>query len=146
MLAFRTSGLLMAATVASIGFATMAAAPARAPVLAALGLLEPGQWQLTEQSNAPSRLTQRICVGDAAALLQVRHAGASCSRYVIENEAKHGTVHYTCPGAGHGRTTIRVETPRLVRIDSQGIADNAPFEFVLEGRRIGPCPTGMARH
>ena len=128
-----------------IGLGAIAAAPARAPSILALAQLEPGQWQLIEQaSDAPSRMTKRVCLGDASALLQVQHPGAACSRYVIANEAKSATVHYTCPGAGHGRTTVRVETPRLIRIDTQGIADNAPFEFVLEGRRIGACPAGAA--
>lgn len=128
-----------------IGLGAIAAAPARAPSIMALALLEHGQWQLIEQaSDSTRRITKRVCLGDASALLQVQHPGAACSRYVIANEAKTATVHYTCPGAGHGRTTIRVETPRLIRIDSQGIADNAPFEFVLEGRRIGACPAAAA--
>jgi hypothetical protein len=50
-------------------------------------------------------------------------------------------VHYTCPGAGHGRTTVRVETPRLVQIESQGMARNEPFAIRLEGRRTGNCGT-----
>ena len=49
------------------------------------------------------------------------------------------TVNYTCPGIGRGRTTIRVETPRLVQIDSQGLDRGAPFALRAEARRIGPC-------
>jgi hypothetical protein len=48
-------------------------------------------------------------------------------------------VSYQCIGAGKGRTDIRVETPRLVQIDAQGIADGAPFALSLEGRRTGDC-------
>ncbi len=40
---------------------------------------------------------------------------------------------------GSGRTTIRVETPRLVQIETQGIADQSPFAFSAEARRIGTC-------
>ena len=80
-----------------------------------------------------------MCVADPRTLLQVRHGRAPCSRFVIANDARASTVHYTCPGAGHGRTTIRVETPRLIQIDSQGIADNEPFALQFEGRRTGAC-------
>jgi hypothetical protein len=38
-----------------------------------------------------------------------------------------------------GHSTIRVETPRLVRIESQGVDGGMPFEFRAEARRIGPC-------
>ena len=41
-------------------------------------------------------------------------------------------MHYTCPGAGHGRTSIRSETNRLVQIDTQGIADGKPFSQAIE--------------
>lgn len=112
------------------------AQPARAPILA-LGAIEPGQWEL----RAPgARAAERsLCVADPAVLLQLRHPGAACSRFVIDNQPQSTTVHYTCPGAGHGRTTIRVETSQLVQIDSQGIADNAPFAMSYEGRRTGAC-------
>ncbi len=113
-----------------------AAAPASVP-LEAIALLQPGQWQLRAQRlGAESRA---LCLADTRALLQIRHAGASCSRFVISSTPREATVHYTCPGAGHGRTTIRVETPRLVQIESQGIAENAPFAITYEGRRIGDC-------
>jgi hypothetical protein len=49
------------------------------------------------------------------------------------------TVHYSCPGSGWGRTTVRVETPRLARVETQGIAGKAPFAFTAEARRVGAC-------
>ena len=110
--------------------------PASAPTLAALSSVETGQWQLRSRDGTENR---SMCVADARALLQVRHGRATCSRFVIANDARTSTVHYTCPGAGHGRTTIRVETPRLIQIDSQGIADNEPFALQFEGRRTGAC-------
>ncbi len=112
--------------------------PASAPTLEALSKLESGQWQLRANDGSESR---SICVSDPRVFMQVRHIQASCSRFIIANEAKSATVHYTCPGAGHGRTTLRVETPRLVQIDSQGIAESAPFAVHFEGRRIGGCST-----
>jgi hypothetical protein len=111
--------------------------PAAAPTLTALQSVEAGQWQL----RAVGGQTRSICLSDPRALLQLQHIGATCSRFVIANDAKQSTVHYTCPGAGHGRTTVRVETPRLVQIDSQGVAQNEPFSMVWEGRRVGQCGT-----
>jgi hypothetical protein len=108
----------------------------------ALSLVQPGQWLLKSRENrAENRM---ICVGDVRALLQVRHGGAMCNRFVIANTPRETTVHYTCPGSGHGRTTIKVETPRLIQIESQGIADREPFAVELEGRRIGECKVAIA--
>jgi len=58
---------------------------------------------------------------------------------VIKDDSDRATVHYTCPGLGWGRTSLLVETPRLVRINSQGIAGRAPFAFDAEARRTGEC-------
>jgi hypothetical protein len=72
----------------------------------------------------------------------------ACSRLVIENERTSATVHYSCPGAGWGRTTLRITTPRSARIDTQGIAANAPFDVSVDARRTGDCgtkPTGLIR-
>ena len=118
------------------------AVPARAPTLALLDKVEHGQWLLRETGGS----TRTLCLTDPDALLQVRHGGAQCSRFVIAEAADRATVHYTCPGQGHGRTTIVVETPRLVRIETQGVADGAPFELELEGRRSGMCAPQPATH
>jgi hypothetical protein len=124
--------VLVAALVAS----PILSQPAEAPTLTALTAIENGQWLLKASNAAENR---SICVSDARVLLQVEHARSLCSRFVIANEPKATTVHYTCPGVGHGRTTLRVETPRLVQIDSQGIADKEPFAVHFEGRRVGAC-------
>lgn len=105
------------------------------PALPALSMLEPGLYRLVSEGEAP----RNICVANPDNLIQLRHSTAACGRLVIASEKSSATVHYSCPGAGWGRTTLRVETPRLARIDSQGIADNAPFAFTAEARRIGPC-------
>ncbi len=112
--------------------------PANAPTLVALNTLEPGLWQLRSSDGGPPR---SMCVSDPKALLQIQHLGVACNRFVISNDAKQSSVHYTCPGAGHGRTTVRVETPRLIQIDSQGVSRNEPFAMLLEGRRVGNCTT-----
>ncbi|WP_332818009.1 hypothetical protein [Sphingopyxis sp.] len=111
--------------------------PAQAPSLAMLDRLEKGSWQLRERGK--DAVLQTVCVGDARRMIQVYHPRATCSRYVIEDTPGSVTVHYTCPGAGHGRTSIRSETNRLVQIDTQGIADGKPFSQAIEARRTGGC-------
>jgi hypothetical protein len=113
------------------------AVPAQAPSLAMLDRLEKGSWQLRERGQ--DAVLQTICVGDARRMIQIQHPRATCSRYVIEDTPNSVTVHYTCPGAGHGRTTIRSETNRLVQIDTQGIAEGKPFSQAIEARRTGGC-------
>jgi hypothetical protein len=114
-----------------------AASPAVAPQLAVLAQVEPGQWQLRETgTNTPPRA---MCVADPAMLLQLGHPGVACSRFVIADTAGSATVHYTCPGAGHGRTTLSIETPRVIHVATQGIAGGLPFDHDFEARRLGAC-------
>lgn len=116
------------------------AAPAGAPSLAALSQIELGQWQLKEVGIAAT--ARSLCVSDPATLLQLGHPGVACARFVIADLPGVATVHYTCRGAGHGRTTLSVETPRLIHLQTQGIAYGAPFDFDYEARRIGGCSLG----
>ncbi|MES2445413.1 MAG: hypothetical protein V4574_21515 [Pseudomonadota bacterium] len=116
-------------------FGAGAAAPQRHAALIALNSIEHGQWQLREEGGP----TSKLCVTNPAALLQLRHPGAQCTQVVVENSREVATIHYTCPGHGYGRTTVSVETARLVRIETQGIVDGAPFASELEGRKVGVC-------
>lgn len=112
-------------------------AVAQAPELAMLDGLERGQWVLRDRDDPTA--SRSYCVTDWRQLLQLQHQRATCSRTVLENTASAVTVHYTCPGAGHGRTSIRRETNRLVQIDTQGIASGAPFSMAFEARKTGMC-------
>jgi hypothetical protein len=124
---------------ASLTAAGMAwAGPADLPVPTALATLQPGQWALRSlDGSAPPKT---LCLGDPRVLLQIRHNGGSCSKYVINNEPGRTVVHYSCAGTGNGRTSIRVETPRVIQIESQGIEGKEPFDWTYEARRIGECP------
>lgn len=124
----------------ALGVASATAVPAQAPSLAMLDRLEKGSWQLRERGS--DSVQQTLCLGDARRLIQIYHPRQSCSRYIIEDTPGSVTVHYTCPGAGHGRTTIRSETNRLVQIDTQGIADGRPFSQAIEARRVAACTGG----
>lgn len=104
--------------------------------LAMLDQLTPGTWELGDRSGA---IAQRVCVPHGRRLLQLRHPGAACDTYVIEDQPSEVVAQYTCRGRGYGRTHIRRETNRLVQIDGNGIADGLPFEFAYEARRVGDC-------
>jgi hypothetical protein len=119
---------------------TVAAAPPKSAGQspAALSRLQPGLWHIRELGNDRA-VPQTICIADPAMLLQVKHYKQPCSRLVIANQADQATVHYTCPANGFGRTWLRVETPRLAKIDTQGIVDKTPFAFRAEARLVGPC-------
>lgn len=113
------------------------AQPARAPGLAALRAFDTGLWEFRERGARA--VAREICVADPITLMQLRHGAAVCSRYVLDDQPTSATLHYTCPGAGHGSTTLKVETRALIRLQSQGVASGAPFALDYEGRRRGTC-------
>ena len=99
--------------------------------------LEAGQWEL--RGGSGNARIAAICLGNPILLTQPRHGGAPCTRDVVAADSDSMTVNYSCPGLGRGRTTIRIETPRLVQIDSQGLDHGRPFVLRAEARRVGQC-------
>ena len=120
------AGLLAAAPLFALGL----------PDLESLSRLERGRWQIGEPAGGAPR---SICLGDPALLVQLEHSGVSCGREVIASDPNGATVQYSCQGRGFGHTSIRVETPRLARIDTQGLVDGRPFAYRVEARRVGSC-------
>lgn len=104
--------------------------------LAMLGTLTKGEWTVKQRGGVPDR---KICVRNGAELIQLKHREAGCNQFVVEDGAARVTVQYTCPGNGYGRTSIRRETGSLVQLESQGIHDGTPFQFIAEARRTGTC-------
>lgn len=104
-----------------------------------LDQLAGGRWELREHATSQP---QRLCVPSGRRLIQLRHPGAPCDTFVVEDGPVQVVVQYTCQGRGYGRTRIRRETNRLVQIDSQGIADGLPFDFSVEARQVGDCNGG----
>jgi hypothetical protein len=131
----RAQYCLVGVTLLSLSSAAFGFAPTNDLLL--LNTLERGQWNL-RAVGAAAPLT-KICLGNPEVLTQIQHSGAACERYVIRSTVNSVTVSYTCKGQGQGLTTIRKESNRIVHIQSQGIHNNAPFSFVVEGRKIGPC-------
>jgi len=116
----------------------LASAPleAQAPELAMLDSLTKGAWNLRIREDGSQ---QKICVRDGREFIQLRHRQPGCSRFVVQDGADEVVVHYTCRGAGDGRTSIRRESTSLVQIRSQGIEGGTPFSFSAEARHTGSC-------
>ena len=97
-----------------------------------------GSWSVRDlgASSAPVAM----CIADPRMLLQLGHRGATaCTRSTLDAGTDSTTVRYTCPGAGYGRTELRVESEDRVRIHTQGLRNGAPFDVDYDARRIGTC-------
>lgn len=131
------AGRAILAAVAAILGAASAVAVVPGSGLKATASIEPGLWQVRERGAKTAG--RNLCVRDVGALVQLRHAGVQCSRFVIEDAGNRATVHYTCPGSGHGRTTITVNTSHALTVETQGIAEGLPFQEEYWVRRLGSC-------
>lgn len=116
------------------------AASAQAPNVPpqALFKLEKGQWELRAIGGNGAPL--RLCLGDRRQLFQPLHPAPMCRQFVATDDATHATVSYDCAQRGQGRTDLRVETSRLIQLDSQGVTNGRPFATRFEGRHVGACP------
>lgn len=133
---------MMRLIVATAGVAALAglALPLSAqPRAKTLAQTAPGLWELVgiPGSAAPTRR----CVADTGALAQMEHSRQTCTRVVIRDDGVSSDIHYTCARGGFGQTRISLVTPRSLRIETQGIANNAPFHYVVQARRLGDCPS-----
>ena len=116
------------------------AGPALATVsvdIAALSGLERGRWEVRDLDSGEAR--PGLCLGDPAQLVQLEHPGSVCPSEVVENARGAATVQYSCSGRGFGHTHVRVETPRLIRIETQGLNNGRPFSRRFEAKRAGRC-------
>jgi len=133
---------MILAAAAAVAIVTLGAAQRPA----ALAKTSGGLWEL---SGAPgAKVAPRLCVADTAVLAQYEHRGKACTRLVISDMPTVTVIHYTCPGGGFGRSKLTLVTPRSLRIETQGISDNLPFNYVLQARRVGECGPrqSAARH
>ena len=105
---------------------------------AALAQTSPGLWEVSGMPNAGTAVRQ--CLADTAALARVEHRGHNCTQVVIKDKPSSTEIHYTCANGGFGRSKLTLITPRSLRIETQGISANYPFNYVIQARRIGNCP------
>lgn len=94
-----------------------------------------GLWEVTRNNGG----RRNVCVADPAVLSQYEHLRSTCSRDVVRNGQSRAEIHYTCTGGAFGQSTVELITPRSLRIETQGISNNAPFHYVLQARRLGNC-------
>jgi len=122
--------VVMARAVLPLGLAAASAPPI-------LSQISPGLWEISGSKGAP---TTRLCVAQSPLLSQVEHRSAKCDRTILRNDDSAAVIEYSCAGGGFGHSKITMLTPRSVRVETQGIADHAPFAYVVHARRVGNCP------
>lgn len=122
----------MILTAAALPAAALSAAPP-----SALARVAGGVWEV---SGAPgSQEPVRQCFADVLTLAQFEHRSRTCSRTILSDSGASAVVNYRCGPADFGRSEIDVITPRSLRIATQGISDQLPFNYVIQARRIGDC-------
>ena len=96
----------------------------------------PGLWEI---AGGPDGGKPKICVANPMVLAQLQHRSGNCRRDVVRDGPRSAEISYSCAGGGFGTTTIQQITPRALRIETQGISDNAPFHYVIQARKLGNC-------
>ena len=119
----------------------LTAATQQAPTLAQV---QPGEWELTGVPGAKAPV--RLCVSDIMTLSRLEHRSKTCTQGTLNQHGSSAIVDYRCGAAGFGRSELDVITPRSLRISTQGISDNLPFNYVLQAHRVGDCSVSAQRH
>jgi hypothetical protein len=119
-----------------VGGVALVLALAAAAGPAALAQVSGGLWEI---DGRPGAKVERLCIADVASLSQLEHRSSRCTRVIIRDLPTLTEIHYTCTGGGFGRSTLKVITPRSLRVETQGIAGGAPFNYVVQARRVGDC-------
>ena len=124
--------LILALAIAAPPAAALAASPPSALTKVAGGL-----WEVSGAPGAKAPVRQ--CVADVLALAQFEHRSKKCTRNVISDGKSSTRITYDCGSAGFGQTEVDVITPRSLRISTQGISDQLPFNYVVQAHRVGEC-------
>lgn len=113
------------------------AAPLAATGPSALGHIAGGLWEV---SGAPgSQAPIRQCFADVLTLAQFEHRTRNCSRTVISDNGTSTVINYRCGPSDFGQSQVDIVTPRSLRIATQGISDQLPFNYVIQAHRVGDC-------
>ena len=97
----------------------------------------PGLWEMTGVQGKKSAV--RECLPKLAALGQYEHRGRTCTATTLSDDGKVMLITYTCGAKDFGRTSIKLVTPRNLRVETQGISEGMPFSYTVEARRVGEC-------
>lgn len=96
-----------------------------------------GLWEVTGAPGTAQPVRQ--CIRDTRALAQFEHRRQACPRTIISDAGTTAVIQYNCAAQGFGSSRITVITPRSLRIQTQGISDGLPFNYVIQARRVGNC-------
>ncbi|THD34751.1 MAG: hypothetical protein E7773_13885 [Sphingomonas sp.] len=122
---------------AALAVGLTAGVAAAAGPFGALAGLDRGRWQFGMIGGGMGRVA---CVPDPLRLIQFNHPGPPCAHFTIQDAPDHVTVQYNCGPRGYGKTTITVQDPGQIRLDTQGISpEGRPFDASYDGRFAGPC-------
>ncbi|MEO6433982.1 MAG: hypothetical protein ABIO29_08405 [Sphingomicrobium sp.] len=127
----------------ALAFALAASAGAVAATPNALAGVSGGLWELDGLPGTKSSVRQ--CFADPARIALVEHKGAKCTEAVLGEQGSTVRVSYQCGASGFGQGTIKQITPRSLRVEVTGIADGAPYSYVLQARRVDDCAKGQER-
>jgi hypothetical protein len=103
----------------------------------ALAQTSGGLWEISGLPAPASTLRQ--CIRNTAVLARIEHRGGACTQVLIEDGPSTAVIHYTCARGGFGQSKLTALTPRSLRIETQGISGDLPFNYLLQARRIGNC-------
>jgi len=132
---FSLSVAAAAAAIAAIAAIAVAAPAADTPKT--LSAAAPGLWELTGVQG--SKTPVRECLTKLATLGQYEHRARTCTATTLSDTGKVMVINYSCGANDFGRTSIKIVTPRNLRVETQGISDGLPFGYKIEARRVGEC-------
>jgi hypothetical protein len=104
----------------------------------ALDATSGGRWQVAHSARDSRGLA--LCIPDPVLLAQWEHLGGQCTREILLDRGSRTVISYSCTDGGFGRSEVTLLTPRTLRIATQGISAEGPFNYVLHARRVGNCP------
>jgi hypothetical protein len=130
-------GWVRVAQVAAAAVIAGTAVAAAAPRDHTLSRIASGLWEVSGAQGA--RETLRECFADPGVLAQFEHRAKRCSRKVLSDTGTSALLDYQCSSRDFGRSKLTFLTPRSLRIETQGISDGLPFNYVLQARRMGEC-------
>ena len=130
--------------IGAAGLGALALSAAQHP--SALAGVQGGLWEVSGAPGAKAPLKQ--CVAKPVSLAEFEHRGKACTMKVVRDQGTSAVIEYSCGKDGFGRSQLSVITPRSLRIETQGISDQLPFNYVIQARRVGECPAPAtaARH
>jgi len=126
----------------TVALVALGAAPAP-PAPQLLAGVQPGSWEVSR--SASGQAARRLCVSEVAELAGFEFRGEQCRRSVLGERGGSLVVEFSCARGDFARSTMRVTTPRSLRLETQGIHRGQPFAYRFYARRLGNCSPLLKR-